>query len=230
MPLDLTVGRPEGLCDDGFDSGILGIDSDTEGDTGLDSNLLTEQYVCICSRAFTDYSFYMEHIANCHKAKLTPYKACDICGKYFFSNSGYVKHKRLHFGVYKFHCDICRKGFFDRTHLRAHMDSSHSKVRRYECKHCNKSFFWKHHLKRHLGTCDQAKRHSSDVKLSVHSSSPPVLDEKTVASSSTSGQSSSTQSIGQSNGGQSLDSQQKDVGEIGDDPNSFLSKYLALNG
>ena len=169
QPLDLTVGRPEeGEFEDAFESSLFSMDQDQEGELSLDDSGVNslEQYTCICSRAFTDYNIYTDHVANCHKARLTPYKACEICGKYFFSNSGYVKHKRLHLGAYKFHCDICHKGFFDRTHMRAHMDSSHSKVRRYECKHCNKSFFWKHHLKRHLGTCDQARRHSMQMESS----------------------------------------------------------------
>ena len=116
-----------------------------------------EVYACICSKEYLDYEKYIEHVAGCSKSKLTPYKSCEICGKYFFSNSGYVKHKRLHLGAYKFRCNVCHKGFFDRTHMRAHMDSSHSKVRRYECQSCTKKFFWKHHLKRHLLTCGKAK-------------------------------------------------------------------------
>ena len=161
--------NPDDLDPAGFS---LDMQLDLENELTFDERWLSEQYTCTCGRIFTDDAVYENHIRRCQKAKLTPYKACEICGKTFFSNSGYVKHKRLHQGAYKFRCDICRKGFFDRTHLRAHMDSSHSKVRRYECVHCFKSFFWKHHLKRHLGTCDKAKDTASAVQAAAGASSP----------------------------------------------------------
>ncbi len=145
QPLDLTKARNES------DVEVIELDPT---DLNLDSHDLL---VCVCGKSCTTYEQYMDHISSCNKSRLTPYKVCDICGKYFFSSSGYVKHKRLHVGAYKFRCSVCHKGFFDRTHLTAHMDSTHSKVRRYECEHCGKSFFWKHHLKRHRGTCDKAK-------------------------------------------------------------------------
>lgn len=123
-----------------------------------------ETFTCVCRKEYSDYDSYVEHATSCTKSKLTPYKSCETCGKYFFSSSGYIKHRRLHLGAYKFHCRLCHKGFFDRTHLGAHMDSSHSKVRRFECSHCVKRFFWKHHLKRHLATCGNARLGTSIVK------------------------------------------------------------------
>ncbi|KAI0229565.1 hypothetical protein LSAT2_020017 [Lamellibrachia satsuma] len=148
QPLDLTVCRSDG------DTSLMTVDDDVDSDGA---------FTCVCSRVFEDYEAYVAHVNGCIKSKLTPYKSCDICGKFFFSSSGYLKHKRLHFGAYKLHCNICHKGFFDRTHLRAHTDSMHSKVRRHVCKMCGKSFFWKHHLKRHLGTCDRVKHDTSEV-------------------------------------------------------------------
>ncbi|KAK2157964.1 hypothetical protein LSH36_180g03031 [Paralvinella palmiformis] len=142
QPLDLTIGRGEN-------------ESDLEQELNINEQ---EPFTCVCSKVISDYESYVDHVTNCSKSRLTPCKSCEICGKYFFSNSGYVKHKRLHVGAYKFHCSVCHKGFFDRTHLSAHMDSSHNKVRRYECNFCKKSFFWKHHLKRHKSTCDKARQ------------------------------------------------------------------------
>lgn len=134
QPLDLTTGR-------------------TDGDLCMYADL--DGFTCRCSRSYPDYQSYVDHSTVCTKAKLTPYKSCEICGKFLFSNSGYAKHKKLHVGEYKFRCSICHKGFFDKTHLRAHTDSSHSKVRRHACPCCKKSFFWKHHLKRHRQTCSK---------------------------------------------------------------------------
>lgn len=171
QPLDLTVGRldegghsllfndvtmleepHEPLANCSAKNDVVGSDVDE-----VSADDATDTFVCVCSRSLPDYDTYIDHMSLCAKSKLTPYKACDICGKFFFSSSGYMKHKRLHVGAYKYRCNVCRKGFFDRTHLNAHVDASHSKVRRYECSECDKSFFWKHHLKRHLVTCDKTK-------------------------------------------------------------------------
>ena len=86
------------------------------------------------------------------------YRSCETCGKTLFSHSGFMKHRRLHAGAYKYFCGICRRGFFDQTNLRAHADSRHSKVRRYACSLCNKSFYWKHHVKRHLKACGRGAK------------------------------------------------------------------------
>ena len=119
--------------------------SDDDGDD--------ESFLCICGKSLSDYDAYMKHTSNCMKAKMTPYKTCKICQKTFFSNSGYLKHQRLHVGAYKLRCKYCEKGFFDSTHLKAHIDARHNKVRSYMCKHCDKGFYWKHHLKRHSDRC-----------------------------------------------------------------------------
>ena len=161
QPLDLTIGGDE-------------VDEDEASSMALDLVLSStadltehESFNCVCGKIYDDYEVYLSHLSNCTKSKLTPFKSCEICGKSFFSSSGYIKHKRLHVGAYKFRCEVCRKGFFDRTHLGNHMDSSHSKVRRYECSYCLKSFFWKHHLKRHLGTCDQVRISPPEVATEV---------------------------------------------------------------
>lgn len=124
---------------------------------GSSSGGSSKAFSCVCSKGFNDYARYIDHVATCKRAKTAPYSTCDICGKFFYSNSGFVKHRRYHVGAYNFHCPICHRGFFDRTHMRSHVDSSHSKVRRHECPHCHQGFFWKHHLKRHLNTCGQMK-------------------------------------------------------------------------
>ncbi|ELU01356.1 hypothetical protein CAPTEDRAFT_163832 [Capitella teleta] len=141
QPLNL-ISKPLDLISKPLDLTVARNDSDSD-------NEQQESYTCTCSRVLPDYEAYLSHLSSCSRSKMTPHKSCDICGKRFFSTSGFLKHKRLHSGAFKLHCPLCQKGFFDKTHFAAHMDSRHSKVRRFTCATCNKAFFWKHHLKRH---------------------------------------------------------------------------------
>jgi len=162
-PLDLTKCRIEDEAADDPDSmyGML---------MSATANMVTaDRLSCICGKTFdmTAMETFTSHMSSCAKSKLTPYKACETCGKTLFSNSGYIKHQRLHAGAYKYFCNICQQGFFDQTNLRAHADSRHSKVRRYACSLCSKSFYWKHHVKRHLKACGRGAKaiptHDKDV-------------------------------------------------------------------
>ena len=159
QPLDLTTGHLEGELGDGDIISFELQDDQTWCASTSNTNATTQNklFNCVCSKSFNDSTAYINHVASCKKSKTAPYSTCDICGKYFFSNSGFVKHRRFHVGAYNFRCHICHKGFFDRTHMRSHVDSSHSKVRRHECPKCHQGFFWKHHLKRHLNTCGRIK-------------------------------------------------------------------------
>lgn len=155
-PLDLTKCRLEDEVGEDPDSvyGML---------MSATANMVAaaaDQLSCVCGKAFdlSAMDTFTTHVSACAKSKLTPYKSCETCGKTLFSHSGYMKHRKLHAGAYKYFCGVCRRGFFDQTNLRAHADSRHSKVRRYACSLCNKSFFWKHHVKRHLKACGRGAK------------------------------------------------------------------------
>ena len=153
-PLDLTKCRIDDESGDDPDSvyGML---------MSATANMVaTDRLSCVCGKTFdmSAMETFTSHMSSCAKSKLTPYKSCETCGKTLFSNSGYIKHQRLHAGAYKYFCNICRRGFFDQTNLRAHADSRHSKVRRYACSLCSKSFYWKHHVKRHLKACGRGAK------------------------------------------------------------------------
>jgi len=157
-PLDLTVGVRMGDEDDDDDPEsmygmLMSAEMATAGSVGSVPTSADNRLACICGKTFDSAETFASHISSCAKSKLTPYKSCETCGKVLFSNSGYMKHRRLHAGAYKYRCGVCLQGFFDQTNLQAHADSRHSKVRRYSCPRCDKSFYWKHHVKRHLESC-----------------------------------------------------------------------------
>ena len=153
-PLDLTKCRIDDDSGDDPDSVYGMLMSATANMVAAD------KLSCVCGKTFdmSAMETFTLHVSSCSKSKLTPYKSCETCGKTLFSNSGYIKHQRLHVGAYKYFCNICRRGFFDQTNLRAHADSRHSKVRRYACSLCSKSFYWKHHVKRHLKACGRGAK------------------------------------------------------------------------
>lgn len=163
-PLDLTIGVRMGDEDDDDPESVYGMlmtagmasAAAAAAAAGSVSSSADQRLACICGKTFDAAEPFASHIASCAKSKMTPYKTCETCGKVLFSNSGYMKHRRLHAGAYKYRCGVCRQGFFDQTNLRAHADSRHSKVRRYACPRCDKSFYWKHHVKRHMDSCGTA--------------------------------------------------------------------------
>ncbi|KAL0808567.1 hypothetical protein ABMA28_013011 [Loxostege sticticalis] len=75
---------------------------------------------------------------------------CQMCASRYRTASGLSQHiHREHEGVPKrFQCELCEKGFFDRTKYSRHMDS-HNNIKRFECEVCHSSFtrrcYWKKH-------------------------------------------------------------------------------------
>ena len=109
-PLDLTKCR--------------GLDCEPDDDDDPDSvygmliqSVTTDNLACVCGKTFDAVDTFSAHVSSCAKSKLTPYRACETCGKTFFSHSGFMKHRRLHAGQYKYFCSVCRRGFFDQVGL-----------------------------------------------------------------------------------------------------------------
>jgi len=61
-----------------------------DADKGNKEEEEEESFGCVCGQTLADYSSYVQHTSVCAKAKLTPYKTCEICKKAFFSNCGYI--------------------------------------------------------------------------------------------------------------------------------------------
>ena len=62
--------------------------------------------------------------------------ACHICGKGFLSNNGFTLHMRSHEGR-KFMCSICDSKFFQKVHLKTHLNKVHKMV---QCVYCLELF------------------------------------------------------------------------------------------
>ena len=69
----------------------------------------------------------------------------------YTTHSNMKKDMQLHTGQYRYHCDVCRKGFNVDTNYKEH-ERSHEGIK-YYCQYCGKSF---------------AKKQSHDYHLSVH--------------------------------------------------------------
>ena len=100
---------------------------------------------------------------------------CKICGTKYTQRSYLTRHMLTH-GEKRFHCDICKKTFFQTTDLKMHM-RVHTGERPHVCEVCSKRFRQSSHLishmKVHTGqkghscvTC--SKRFSSTVRLNAH--------------------------------------------------------------
>ena len=76
---------------------------------------------------------------------------CPQCGKHLSCEANLRLHINNHLGVFKFHCDICSKGFQQKLHLLAHMASSHNiESLKSKCPVCEKTFSREDKMKTHL--------------------------------------------------------------------------------
>ena len=88
---------------------------------------------------------------------------CTFCGQQFSSSNGFIQHKRIHLGQFRYYCDVCARGFMGPSDLRGHM-AKHTKKKDFSCDLCDKEFAYKTSLVSHIKKVhDQQFQHIVDV-------------------------------------------------------------------
>ena len=85
--------------------------------------------------------------------KQPPASLCPHCGKEFRYLAQHIK--LAHLGLVKYapaQCDICKKVYTQKSHLRQHVRAVHEQVKDHKCNFCGRAFFRKMHFKRHMQT------------------------------------------------------------------------------
>nr|XP_034837894.1 zinc finger protein 98-like [Maniola hyperantus] len=108
-----------------------------------------------CLERFEHHYEKVNHLKDVHGVSFT--YACDTCNLVFKTRHSLSMH------VIKYHtqniiCEICRKTFSERCHLKKHM-AIHTQERNYVCPICKKSYRYEKTLKQHL------KSHNPDWKF-----------------------------------------------------------------
>ena len=109
----------------------------------------------LCSKWVAKYSM-PKHLF--YHSGVKPYE-CDICGMKFPIIGNLKRHLLSHEDKstresklsYNFHCDKCKKSFYDKTHLDRHM-TVHTGKKDFKCDVCGKSYPYKSGLTRHALT------------------------------------------------------------------------------
>ena len=73
-------------------------------------------------------------------------------------------HIERHYGIYKYNCEVCHKGFSSSALMRAHM-AQHTGVKDFKCEFCSREFGYKHVLKTHQRKCPELVRKFEPVEL-----------------------------------------------------------------
>lgn len=74
---------------------------------------------------------------------------CDICNKFFKTESTLKNHRLVHSDDRRFSCTFCDKTFKCKKYLNSHL-VTHSSERQFTCLTCGSSFKWKHVLNSHM--------------------------------------------------------------------------------
>jgi hypothetical protein len=113
----------------------------------------TKQQCPECGKMYLPNSLTI-HIKTTHRKILPPkrhkctYKECN--GRSFVTPSLLNQHIRAaHTKETPYHCEICGRGFFQKTGLKLH-EAKHSEAKNYSCKLCFKAFKYDKNAKRHM--------------------------------------------------------------------------------
>ncbi len=82
---------------------------------------------------------------------------CPKCHKTFVSKGSLNAHMKLHFGVFKFWCDECKKGYNHRSNYQQHMAKHEGRT--FPCQFCTKRFQTEKSLTNHTMSHTGLYRH-----------------------------------------------------------------------
>ena len=108
-------------------------------------------YTCKqCRQTFTTQTGLQNHIYVKHKDVNTKPFPCDQCRKAFLHSATLLRHKKEeHLGIYRHVCQVCGKGYTNKSDLRGHL-VSHGGQQDYHCEMCQRSFTYKKVYKAHM--------------------------------------------------------------------------------
>ncbi len=108
-------------------------------------------YTCKqCRQTFTTQTGLQNHIYVRHKEVGSKPFPCNSCSKAFLHASTLLRHqKEEHMGIYRHVCQVCSKGFTNKSDLKGHL-VSHGGQQDYHCQLCQRSFTYKKVYKAHL--------------------------------------------------------------------------------
>ena len=74
---------------------------------------------------------------------------CIICGKRLSSKQVLDLHMKRHTNERPYQCDVCMKGFIQKSNYNNHMKNNHNGAKKYKCSICKKSFLDKQSRQKH---------------------------------------------------------------------------------
>lgn len=118
-----------------------------------------------CNKVLVNSYALKKHVRIYHTEGGQNNYMCNVCGKFFNSQSHLTSHQYLH-GDKKFVCDFegCEKKFYSINNLTTHRKLTHLKLREFSCTTCDKSFSSNQKLHRHITVSHQKLRKKCPVE------------------------------------------------------------------